>query len=134
MIDLRVSDGRAWGAGGGGGLPRGHGGILLYPLSLFRRFAARVRCRVLPITAPSWGRGGPFNVSRDASVTTRPVTSAGLGAHGPEQPRMLPAGNQGRGLGDLHPHATLPSMLRFAGWGCRAGGSCKKKNTVVCGT
>ena len=60
--------------------------------------------RATPIS--SWGGGGGANVSRDTSVATRPATSAGLGAHGPEQPRMLPAGNQARGLGDLTTNAT----------------------------
>ena len=49
----------------------------------------------------SGGGGGGANVSRDASVATRPVTSAGLDAHGPEQPRTPPAGNQAWGVGDL---------------------------------
>jgi len=40
-------------------------------------------------TPASGGGGGGANVSRGASVATRPATSAGLGAHGPEQPRTL---------------------------------------------
>jgi hypothetical protein len=40
-------------------------------------------------TPASRGGGGGANVSRGASVATRPATSAGLGAHGPEQPRTL---------------------------------------------
>jgi hypothetical protein len=35
------------------------------------------------------GGGGGANVSRGTSMATLPATSAGLGAYGPEQPRIL---------------------------------------------
>jgi hypothetical protein len=71
-----------------GAYARRHGLVLA---ALFDAWLPRSRMvsRRPRATPASRGGGGGANVSRGASVATRPATSAGLGAHGPEQPRIL---------------------------------------------
>ena len=63
-------------------------------------------------TPASRGGGGGANVSRGASVATRPATSAGLGAHGPEQPRT-PSVTEGQVTSRQIRH-TPPPLARMA--------------------